>query len=108
MKPYVLLRDALQKADRMALVTVAVRSRMTLAVLRVRDGVIVLQTLLGRTGACAGVRVALRRHPCDEQGARHGLVARRPLSGDYEPDEFEDDYSEAVERLVASKIEAAT
>ncbi|HEX6056828.1 MAG TPA: Ku protein, partial [Intrasporangium sp.] len=27
------------------------------------------------------------------------------LAGDYEPDEFEDDYSEAVEALVASKIE---
>ena len=46
LKPYVLLRDALEKADRMALVTVSVRTRMTLAVLRVRDGVIVLQTML--------------------------------------------------------------
>ena len=27
------------------------------------------------------------------------------LSGDYEPDEFEDDYSEAVTQLVATKIE---
>ena len=27
------------------------------------------------------------------------------LSGDYEPDEFEDDYSEAVTQLVAAKIE---
>ena len=27
------------------------------------------------------------------------------MSGDYEPDEFEDDYSEAVTELVAAKIE---
>ena len=46
LKPYVLLRDALGKADRMAVVTVSIRTRMTLAVLRVREGVIVLQTLL--------------------------------------------------------------
>ena len=45
-KPYALLREALRSSDRMAVVTIAVRSRMTMAVLRVRDEVIVLQTLL--------------------------------------------------------------
>jgi DNA end-binding protein Ku len=45
-KPYALLRKALEDADRMALVTVSLRSRMSLAVLRVRDDVIVLQTMM--------------------------------------------------------------
>ena len=45
-KPYALLREALREADRMALVTVSIRQRSTMAVLRVRDDVIVLQTLL--------------------------------------------------------------
>ena len=45
-KPYVLLREALVKTDRMAVVKVAMRQRETLAVLRVRDNVIVLQTML--------------------------------------------------------------
>ncbi|GMA87741.1 hypothetical protein GCM10025868_29910 [Angustibacter aerolatus] len=45
-KPYALLREALREADRMALVHIAIRSRSTLAVLRVRDDVIVLQTML--------------------------------------------------------------
>ena len=45
-KPYVLLRDALEKEKRMAVVTVSIRTRMTMAVLRVRDGVIVMQTML--------------------------------------------------------------
>ena len=40
-KAYALLRDALKAADRMAIVTVSIRSRMTIAVLRVRDEVIV-------------------------------------------------------------------
>ena len=45
-KPYALLRQALIDADRMAVVTVALRQRTTVAVLRVRDDVIVLQTMM--------------------------------------------------------------
>ena len=45
-KPYALLRQALEEADRMALVTVSLRNRMSLAVLRVREDVIVLQTMM--------------------------------------------------------------
>ncbi|MEP6815465.1 MAG: Ku protein, partial [Marmoricola sp.] len=45
-KPYALLRQALLDSDRMALVTVALRQRTSLAVLRVRDDVIVLQTMM--------------------------------------------------------------
>ena len=48
-KPYILLRDALEQADRMAVVTVAIRTRTTMAVLRVKDGVIVMQTMLWPT-----------------------------------------------------------
>ena len=45
-KPYALLRDALEESGRVALVKVALRQRETLATLRVRDGVFVLETML--------------------------------------------------------------
>ena len=46
-KPYVLLRDSLEKTDRLAVVKVALRQREPLAMLRVaRRACIVLQTLL--------------------------------------------------------------
>lgn len=105
-KPYVLLRDALGKADRMALVTVSIRTRMTLAVLRVREGVIVLQTMLWAD--------EIRKPEFDFLGEETHATSKElamasslvdSLSGDYEPEEFEDDYAEAVEALVASKIE---
>jgi DNA end-binding protein Ku len=106
LKPYVLLRDALEKADRMALVTVSIRTRMTLAVLRVREGVIVLQTLLWADEVRQPEFEFLSE---DTQATDKELAMASSLvdslAGDYEPDEFEDDYSEAVEALVASKIE---
>src|SRR5882757_8919696 len=56
-KPYVLLREALESSGMVGLVKVAIRSREQLAVLRVRDGVIVLETMIWpdevRTPDCA-------------------------------------------------------
>jgi DNA end-binding protein Ku len=105
-KPYGLLRDALKSADRMAIVTVSLRARMTMAVLRVRDDVIVMQTMLWpdeiRSPEFAGLDDAAETKPA-ELAMANMLV--ESLAGDYVPDEYEDDYKEAVEALVAAKLE---
>src|SRR3954465_6449311 len=103
-KPYGLLRQALLDADRMAVVTVALRQRTTIAVLRVKGDVIVLQTMMWpdevrtpdfsvETGDVKDAEVKMA----------HMLV--ETLTGDFDPSEFEDDYAEAVETLVKAKIE---
>jgi DNA end-binding protein Ku len=105
-KPYGLLRDALKAADRMAIVTVSLRARMTIAVLRVRDDVIVMQTMLWpdevRSPEFAGLDGATETKPA-ELAMANMLV--ESLSGDYDPQEYEDDYKEAVEALVKAKLE---
>jgi DNA end-binding protein Ku len=104
-KPYALLRQALEEADRMALVTVSLRNRMSLAVLRVRDDVIVLQTMMWpdevRKADFASVDTAEAK-PAEVKMAK---MLVETLAGDFEPDEYEDDYREAVEALVKAKIE---
>src|SRR3954464_3164078 len=45
-KPYVLLRDALDASGQAGLVKVAIRNREQLATLRVREGVIVMETMI--------------------------------------------------------------
>lgn len=103
-KPYALLRQALLEADRMAVVTVALRQRTTVAVLRVRDDVIVLQTMMWpdevrtpdfnvETGEVKDAEVKMAR------------MLVETLAGDFDPSEFEDDYAEAVEAMVRTKIE---
>ncbi len=79
---------------------------MTLAVLRVREGVIVLQTLLWSDEIRRPEFDFLSEdtHATDKELAMASSLVDS-LAGDYEPDEFEDDYSEAVEALVSSKIE---
>ncbi len=103
-KPYALLRQALVEADRMAVVTVALRQRTTTAVLRVRDDVIVMQTMMWpdeirtpdfsiETGEVKDAEVKMARMLVDT------------LAGDFEPEEFEDDYAGAVQAVVKAKIE---
>src|ERR1700735_2090580 len=45
-RAYCLLRDALEESGKIAIAQVAVRQRESLAILRVREGVLVLETLL--------------------------------------------------------------
>lgn len=105
-KPYVLLRDALAKADRVAVVKVALRQRERLAMLRPRDGVLVLQTLLWPDEVrspnldVASDDVTVR--PQELAMAESYIAA---LSGDFDPSEFSDDYREALEEVIAAKAE---
>ena len=105
-KPYALLRDALKDADRVAVVTVSLRTRMTTAVLRVRDDVIVMQTMMWpdeiRSPDFAGIEDIEEPKPQELQMAK---LLIETLAGDYDPDEFEDDYADAVHALVKAKLE---
>ena len=91
----------------MAVVTVSIRTRMTVAVLRVRDDVIVMQTMLWpdevRKPEFAGLAEAENAAKPAELKMANMLV--ESLSGDYDPDEYEDDYQQAVEAVVRAKLE---
>jgi len=106
-KAYGLLREALRESERVAVVTVSVRTRMTMAVLRVIDEVIVLQTLLwpdevrdsGQLNNLDEVS-----EPKDSEVAMARMLIDS-MAGDFELEEHEDDYQIAVEALVKAKIE---
>jgi DNA end-binding protein Ku len=105
LKPYALLRDALRESDRVAVVTVALRSRTAPAVLRVRDDVLVLQTLMWpdevRTPAFGSLQDIDDPKP---QELKMAKLLLETLAGDYDPSELEDDYADAVHALVEAKL----
>jgi DNA end-binding protein Ku len=107
-KAYALLRQALKDADRMAVVTVALRQRTSVAVLRVRNtdngDVIVLQTMMWPDE----VRVPdfdVEVGDVKDQEVKMAHMLVETLAGDFDASEFEDDYAGAVEALVKAKIE---
>ena len=106
-KPYALLREALKEADRMAVVTVSLRSRMTTAVLRVRDDVIVMQTMMWpdevREPDFSGLDAT--DNAAKPQELKMARLLVDTLAGDYDATDYEDDYRGAVEALVQAKLE---
>ena len=106
-KPYALLREALAEADRVAVVTVSLRTRMTTAILRVRGNVIVMQTMMWpdeiRTADFSGLDAT--EHAATDQELKMARLLVDTLAGDYDADEFEDDYQKALETLVQTKLE---
>ncbi|MGH3413234.1 MAG: Ku protein [Marmoricola sp.] len=111
-KPYALLRQALVDADRMALVTVALRQRTTLAVLRVRPGknaengdVIVLQTMMWPDEIRTPDLAETGTEDAKDSEVKMANMLVETLAGDFDAAEFHDDYREAVEALVEAKIE---
>jgi len=106
-KAYGLLREALRESDRVAVVTVSVRSRMTMGVLRVLDEVIVLQTLLWPDevrDAAELDHLDKVSEPKDSEVSMARMLVDS-MAGDFDPSEHVDDYKEAVEALVNRKIE---
>src|SRR5215212_5023779 len=103
-KPYALLRQALIDADRMAVVTVALRQRTSVAVLRVRDDVIVLQTMMW-PDEIRQPDFNIDTGEVKDAEVKMANMLVETLAGDFDASEFEDDYAEAVDALVRAKIE---
>ena len=105
-KPYVLLRDALDSSGMVGLVKVALRNREQLSTLRVRDGVIVLETMIWpdevREASFAFLDDDVQVRP-QEQAMAESLVAS--MAGDFEPEQYHDDYREALQKVIDAKIE---
>ncbi len=106
LKPYVLLRKALEDSDRTAIVTFALRQKTRLAALRVRDGVLILQTMLWDDEVRAAdfpildetVRISAKERDMAAQ-----LVDS--LASNFNSSDFKDDYQEQLRTLVEAKLE---
>jgi DNA end-binding protein Ku len=105
-KPYVLLRDALRDADRVAIVKIALRQREQLATLRVRDDVLVLNTMLWpdevRNPDFGFLDEDIETRPA-ELAMASSLIDS--MAGSFKPDEFTDNYREALQEVIDAKIE---
>jgi DNA end-binding protein Ku len=105
-KAYVLLRRTLEETDRTAVVKFALRQRTRLAALRVRDDVLVLQTLLWADEVREPAFPSLDedvRISSKELAMSSQLVAS--FEADFTPEEYEDEYQAQLRLLIEAKIE---
>ncbi|MEV6923617.1 Ku protein [Dactylosporangium sp. NPDC051485] len=104
-KPYALLRDALTNTDRVAIVKVALRQREQLATLRVRDHVLVLNTMLWPDE----IRAAKFDILDEDVTARPAELAMagsliESMAADFDPSTYTDNYREALQEVIDAKV----
>jgi DNA end-binding protein Ku len=105
-RAYVLLRDSLDRSGKVALTLVALRQRESLATLRTRNGVLVLETLLWPDE----VRVPDFPFLEDEievrsQELKMAASLIDSMTEDFDPDAYHDNYREALQEVVEAKVE---
>lgn len=103
-KPYAVLREALEHHRKVAIGRVAMRGRESLAMLRAHAGAIVMHQLLWPDQ----IRPATEVVPDDVEIRENEMTLAETLMdslGELDPAELHDDYREAVEELVAAKLE---
>ena len=105
-KPYVLLRDALKDADRVAIVKVALRQREQLATLRVREDVLVLNTMLW-PDEVRSVDFPFLDEDIETRPAELAMASSLidSMAGSFKADEFTDNYREALQEVINAKVE---
>lgn len=105
-RPYVLMRQVLQDTDRVAVVQFTLRQKTRLGVLRVHDGVLLLQSLLWddevREASFKSLEeeVTLQKREIDMATS---LV--KSFESDFSPADFTDEYQEQLRVLVDAKLE---
>ncbi|TDC06840.1 Ku protein [Nonomuraea longispora] len=104
-KPYVLLRDALESSGQVAVVKVALRQRESLATLRVRNGIFVLETMLWpdeiRTPDFPFLEEDIEVR-AQELKMAESLITT--MESDFDPSEYHDTYREALQEVIEAKV----
>jgi len=105
-RAYVLFRDALESSGKVAVAKVALRQREALAALRVREGVITLETLLW-PDEVRKPDFAFLDEDIEVRSQELKMAASLidTMTEDFDPDEYHDAYREALEAVVQAKIE---
>lgn len=105
-KAYVLLRRALEDTDRVAIVQFALREKTRLGALRIKDDVLVLQSLLWPD------EVREAKFPALDESVRISAQEREmsaalveSMAADFDPDHFTDEYQVQLRTLIEAKLE---
>ncbi|MEU6346195.1 Ku protein [Streptomyces sp. NPDC046977] len=105
-KPYVLLREALATSGKAAVTKIALRTRESLALLRVHEELLVLHTMYwpdevrDAGGLAPPENIAVR-----PQELKMAQSLMETLSEDFDLESLHDDYQTALDSLVAARLE---
>ncbi|MEU7167483.1 Ku protein [Streptomyces morookaense] len=105
-KPYVLLRETLKQTDRVAVTKIALRTRESLALLRVHEDLLTLHTMYWpdeiRSGADLAPPASVTVRP---QELKMATSLMDTLSEDFDLEALEDEYQVALDELITAHLD---
>ncbi|ALG30298.1 hypothetical protein AOZ07_15780 [Glutamicibacter halophytocola] len=105
-KAYELLRRTLQDTEKLAVVRFALRQKTRLGILRVRSTTMVLQAVMWADELRDAEALAPEKSPrISEQELKMSSSLVEQYSGDFTPNQFQDDYQVQLKKLIEAKIE---
>jgi DNA end-binding protein Ku len=105
LKAYRLIVDALEDEHLVGVCKVAIREREHLAAMRVKDGMLVLQTMHWPEEVRAAKFEQLKKRPrIDDRERKMARQLIQHLSSDFDPSQFKDEYHKALKKLIDKKI----
>lgn len=105
-KAYALLREALEKSGKIGIAEITIRSKQQMAVVRVYKNTLVMETIhypdeVRNIGEVPSVPENVEINPKELETA---IMLIDQLTTEFQPEKYEDDYREAVQELIQSKI----
>ncbi len=105
-KPYALLREAMQRANKVALAKVVLRDKEHLATVRVYGDALVMETLFYPDEIRdAGQLEGLTGSKLSDKEIDMAINLIEALSAEFDPAKYKDEYREALLELINQKIE---
>src|SRR5438046_4348545 len=106
-KAYALLRDSLKDTDKVGVAKVVIKTRQYLAGVKPEDGVLVLELMHFADELADSEKLHLPKKM--EVGKREMNMAKLlidSMTSNWEPEQYEDDYREALMDVIEEKVEA--
>jgi DNA end-binding protein Ku len=106
-KPYHLLRQAMQDTGKIAVAKVVIRTKESLAVVRVKDRALVLETMFypDEIRSTSGLEGLEEEPKIQENEFKMAVTLIQNLSSPFDPGKYSNEYREALMQLIRSRVE---
>lgn len=105
-KAYTLLIEAMSQTGKVAIAKVIIRSKQTLAALRVKDQVLIMETIFwpDEIRSPSSLNLGVDRAKLHDNEIKMAVSLIENLSTNFEPSKYQDEYRQALWEMIESKI----
>ena len=105
-KPYLLLLQAMEATGKIAIARVVIRTKESLAAVRVKDRVLVMETMFipDEARSYAGLSLPGDNIQIHENESKMAISLIENLATDFDPDQYQNRYRQALREMIEAKI----